>query len=128
KDKSGKRKGPPGTFIANQLEFDQGQQSEFLEIDRIHHLKMREIGHRSRNLKEYLFSRINDIDFTYEKLDSIADLIGNLHANKEKEVFSYFKQIESICNKDQKAKLETIIQQALRHGPGPPRHLGPPPH
>ncbi len=130
-NKPEKRKGPPGTFISSQLGFDLGQQSDFLEIDRIHHLKMREIGNRSRNLKEYLFANMDDVDFTDKKLDSITDLIGKLGAEKEREVFSYFKQIESICNKEQKLKLESILQQALRRGPGPgPGHgpPGPPPH
>ncbi|MGX1929738.1 hypothetical protein [Flagellimonas sp. 2504JD4-2] len=135
KEEPDQRKGPPSGFISSQLGFDPGQQSEFIEIDRIHHLKMREIGHRTRNLKEYLFSKINDADFTDKKLDSISDLIGSLNAAKEKEVFNYFKQIESICNKDQKVQLETIIQRALRHRPGPPGphgppgpgHMGPPP-
>ncbi|WP_136466429.1 hypothetical protein [Flagellimonas onchidii] len=125
-NKPDKRKGPPRMFISGQLGFDKGQQSEFLEIDRIHHLKMREISNRSRDLKEYLFSRIGDTNFTEQKLDSITNLIGRLSADKENEVFSYFKRIESICNKDQKIKLGIIVQQALKRGPKP--HGPPPPH
>ncbi|WP_299486311.1 hypothetical protein [uncultured Allomuricauda sp.] len=126
-----KRKGPPSTFISSQLGFDPGQQSEFMEIDRIHHFKMREISDRFRNLKEQLFTGMDDADFTEEKADSISNLIGELSAAKEKEIFSYFRQIENICNKDQKLKLESIVKRALRGGPGPgPGHgpPGPPPH
>lgn len=125
-NKPEKRKGPPGTFISNQLGFDPGQQAEFLEIDRIHHFKMREISNRFRDLKEHLFTRMGDADFTEEKVDSISNLIGELSAAKEKEIFSYFRQIEDICNKDQKLKLENIVHQALRRGPGPGPGQGPP--
>ena len=124
-NKPDKRMRPPRNFITNQLDFDPGQESEFLEIDRIHHLKMRRIDDQSRDLKEILFSSMGDAAFTDAKLDSITNLIGTLSQAREKEVFSYFRQIESICNEEQKITLQGIVRNALRHGPrppGPPRH------
>ena len=121
---------PPRKFIAEQLNLDDNQLLKFRVIDKEHHQKMREMEMESRELKGLLFSNLDNPDFTDEELDSIANLIGNLAYNREKEVFYYFNELESICNAKQKMKLQQIVSGALRPGLGAghgPNQGGPPP-
>jgi len=121
---------PPRKFIAEQLNLDDNQLLKFRVIDKGHHQKMREMEMESRELKGLLFSNLDNPAFTEKKLDSITILISDLAQNKEKEVFSYFKELEKLCNAKQKMKLQQIVSGALRPGlsAGPrPNQGGPPP-
>lgn len=121
---------PPRRFIAEQLNLDDNQLLKFRDIDKEHHQKMRGIEIESRELKGLLFSNLDNPAFTEKKLDSITSLIGDLAYNKEKEVFSYFKELERLCNAKQKTKLQQIVSGALRPGLGAghePNQGGPPP-
>ncbi|MEP5615564.1 MAG: hypothetical protein ABJP76_05610 [Flavobacteriaceae bacterium] len=121
-DKPDRQNRPPRDFITNQLGFDENQKQEFRNIDEEHHKKMRNLHNRSTGLKKYLFNKLRDEDFTNRELDSVTVLVGELSRKKEKEVFSYFKEIEKVCDEEQKNKLEAILSGALRHGPNAMGH------
>ncbi|MEM9648518.1 MAG: hypothetical protein AAF969_08550 [Bacteroidota bacterium] len=123
-DKPGEKRRPPRMFITNELGFTEAQQIEFSEIDREHHRTMRRIDRHSRDLRELLFTKLDDTNFNPQELDSITGLIGQLSEDREKELFSYFQKISNVCNEKQKLKLERILSGAIKHGPRPD---GPPP-
>lgn len=115
-DKPDRQSRPPRVFITQQLGFDENQKKEFKDIDERHHRKMKNIDNRSMGLKKYLFNKLGGSDFTDKELDSVTVLIGELSRKREKEIFNYFKEIEKVCNKEQKSKLEAILSGALNHG------------
>ncbi|SHG85720.1 hypothetical protein [Flagellimonas flava] len=123
-DKPDEKRRPPRKFITAELGFSEAQQIEFAEIDREHHRAMRRLDRHSRDLKELLFSKLDDTSFHQNELDSITGLIGQLSEDREREVFSYFRKVSKICNEKQKLKLERMLFGALKHGPRPE---GPPP-
>ena len=115
--------GPPD-FIAKQLDFDETQMKEFVEIDKSHREKHKNIIHSLEELKGQLFSDISKDSISETKIDSIATLIGNKEKEKEMEVFYFFKKIKSICNDKQKKQFENLMKDALpKRGdrPRPPR-------
>lgn len=121
--KPNERRRPPRELIANQLNFNEIQTQEFQKIEREHHRKMRSIDGGIRASRDYLFSNISNSGFSEQKRDSVIQVIANFQMEKEKELFTNFKQIENLCNEEQKMKLEMIVSKALRRGPGP---KGPP--
>lgn len=122
--KPNKRQRPPRDFISTQLDFNDEQTARFMELDRKHHRKMRGIDNELRELKEILFSHLGDTDLAENALDSLTQRVGELSKAREMEVFSYFGQIEKMCDAKQKQKLQRIVSGALR--PGPPGDRPPP--
>ncbi len=120
---------PPKSFISERLDFNKEQLTEFSKYEREHRQKMRYIEERSRELKEILFSNIGSEESKEMKIDSIGALIGTLEKEREIEVFDHFRQIESICDEDQKQQLKRILNGAFgpRRPDGRPPNDGPPP-
>ncbi|MDT0605449.1 hypothetical protein [Croceitalea rosinachiae] len=116
-NKTERKNRPPKVFITQQLGFNDNQLADFRSIDEEHHRKMRALEDNSRDLKELLFSNLDNTNFTTNELDSITNLIGQLSIDKEQEVFNYFKALENICTDKQKIKLKNIVTGALRRNP-----------
>ncbi|WP_422859162.1 Spy/CpxP family protein refolding chaperone [Flagellimonas sp. S174] len=125
--KPSQRQRPPREFISEQLNFNETQTASFLEFDREHHRRMREINFELNDLKQMLFSELGNSSLGDEQLDSITEEIGTLTKAREIEVFRYFSEVEKICNDKQKQKLKRIVSGALRHGPPGDRPPGGPP-
>ena len=114
---------PPFHFLVEQLDLDKKQLEKFNEFKEIHHQKMQKIDRETKQLKNRFFKSISDKKNTINS-DSIADLIGVNEAEKNIEVFSFFKHIRSVCNDKQKNKLDHLILQSLpedNQGLPPPR-------
>jgi hypothetical protein len=115
----------PSNFIAKQLDLDDTQLSKFNELDDSHRERMRVILDNLKELKGGLFNYISTASFNESKIDSISYLIGNNEKKKELEVFNHFRNIQSICNENQKKHFEKIMKDALkgnkRDRPRPPR-------
>ena len=114
----------PGDFIVKELKFNDSQMKEFQKISDKHHNKMKEIFDNERHLKDELFSKISESSVDETVIDSIVVLIGDNGKLKDKTTFYFFKEIESISNKEQKEKLGKLINEALRGGG---QQGGPPP-
>lgn len=114
---------PPRDFIAKSLDFNEAQLVKFKAFNKAHHNTMRAVDEKLHNAKQYLFKNALNSDFPQQKIDSVTNTIGQLSEERESEVFSYFKQLKSICNNEQKAELENIVSKALRKPlpPPPPR-------
>ena len=121
----------PGAFLVEQLDFDETQQTQFSELGKKHHRRMRGISEGIRGLKDELFKGLSDASLTDVNIDSIASLIGKKEAARDLEIFSHFKQVQDLCNDEQKEKFSKIMEDALRRGGGrpdgnrPPRPDGP---
>lgn len=116
----------PGDFIVKELKFDESQMEEFQKINNKHRAKMSAIFENERQLKDELFSKISESSIDGTVIDSIVTLIGNNGKLRDKTTFYFFKEIESISNKEQKEKLGKLIREALR-GEGKPDGPPPPP-
>ncbi|UII80667.1 hypothetical protein [Flagellimonas sp. CMM7] len=107
--------GPPGNFIVKELSFDINQMEQFKELSQGHMHAIRRIDERIRRLKDELFNGIGDEQFTTQHADSITTLIAQLSKEKELNVFNHFEAVGKICTPEQRAKLNSIISEALHH-------------
>jgi len=128
-----KPKGPnPGNFIAKELQFDDAQMEQFSEINDRHHEEMMRIMRDVRKLKDELFAYISEATYSKEKVDDITRRIGEKMQLRDEKTFYHFKEVQKICNDEQRVRFNKLIKEAL-HPPGRPngpphgRPYGPPP-
>ena len=120
---------PPADFLIKELGFDDKQKQAFRALTHKHRQKMKGISDEIRTLKDKLFSGFSDTSIVDEDVDSIAVLIGDMETLKDLEVFRHFKEVQELCNVEQKERFGKILQDALRGGfreKGPPHRDRPP--
>jgi len=114
----------PGDFLVKELGFDETQQEQFTALGKKHHHRMEGLSEDIRGLKDDMFKGLSDEALMEVNIDSIAILIGEKEAAKDLEIFRHFKQVQNLCNDEQKGKFSKIIEDALRRAggnQGPPR-------
>ena len=125
-------KGPnPGKFIAKELQFDETQMEKFTQMNDAHHEEMMTIMRDVRRLKDELFDYISQSTYSEEKVSEITRRIGDKIRLRDENTFYHFKEVQKICNDEQRSRFNKLIKDALRppkgrkggsHGrpPGPP--------
>ncbi|MEM6687240.1 MAG: hypothetical protein AAF617_15780 [Bacteroidota bacterium] len=124
-----KPKGPnPGKFIAKELQFDEAQMEKFSVINDRHHEAMMTIMRDVRRLKDELFDYISQPTYNEERVEEITRQIGDKIRLRDEKTFYHFKEVQKICNEEQRIRFNKLIKEAL-HPPGRRgRPDGPPPH
>ncbi|WP_168796674.1 periplasmic heavy metal sensor [Cognatitamlana onchidii] len=122
KEEPTKERKPPGAFLKDQLGFDATQEETFDALSRAHRHEMRTILEDIRGLKDALFVGLSEPSTTRAGIDSIATRIGEKEKQRELLTYNHFKDIQNICNAEQKVMFSKIIKDALRpsgreHGP-----------
>lgn len=103
-----------GIFLAKELGFDDIQQEQFRVLWKPHHQRMQSLSEDIKGLKDELFKSLSDESLKNVNIDSIAILIGEKEAAKDLEILDHFKQVQELCNKEQKEKFSKIIEDAMR--------------
>ncbi|MBC8754522.1 Spy/CpxP family protein refolding chaperone [Kordia sp. YSTF-M3] len=107
----------PGQFIAKELNFDEAQMNDFRNMNRAHHEAMREISREIKELKDALFNELSETGVNETEVNDIARRIGEKERQKDLKTFYHFKEVQKICNDEQRLRFNSIIQDALhRHG------------
>lgn len=76
---------------------------------------------KSRKLHEQLFRSFNDSSKDINDINNLIDKIVENQRETEQMTFDYFKEVDALCNPDQKKKLQNAIHHALgRMGMPPP--------
>ncbi len=118
---------PSRNFLAKELQFDEDQIERFRFLDQEHRHFMRRFDDDIKRSKDFLFNSFSKPNFSS---DSIIKKIGILEAEKEQEVFTFFKQVRKLCTEEQAKKFDKVIKNALhkqrrrppgRRGNRPPR-------
>ena len=122
----GKQNPKKDHYLTNELQFSKTQKDQFFALDREHRRKMRSIDDELAKLRRQMFSSYDNEEFS---IDSVVLRIGELEASKNKELYTFFKQVRGLCTDGQVDKFDQIIQKVLRkrgpkHPPGYRR--GPP--
>lgn len=127
-DKQSRKVPPRGqTFLTEELNFSEDQKDQFLALDRVHRDKMMEMDEELDQLRKLMF---NSFDSNNLSIDTLTMKMGDIEADKQNELFSFFTKVRKLCDEDQQKKFDEIIQEVLhRRGPKPPKgdHKGPPP-
>lgn len=124
-----KPKGPnPGKFIAKELQFDEAQMEQFSVLNDRHHEDMMRIMRDVRRLKDELFDYISEPTYNEERVEDITRRIGEKMRLRDERTFYHFKEVQKICNDEQRIRFNTLIKEALRPPKRHGRPDGPPPH
>ena len=109
----GKKGGSPGDFVATELKFDAIQMEKFNVINDRHEVEIKAIANDIKKLKGSLFAKISEENTSKETIDSITGLIGKYVKERDTKTYYHFREIQEICNKEQKERFNTIVKQAL---------------
>lgn len=109
--KPNKKPKPSGVFLTKELQFDDSQIERFQFLEREHRHFMREFDKDIMRSKDMLLSSFSEPDFSP---DSIIKRIGILEAEKEQEVYTFFKNVRALCTEEQAKKFDNVIKDALR--------------
>jgi len=115
-----------GSFLIEQLKFNNEQTQKFKELRREHQQIVRPLMDSIRLLKEDYFDLINIEQIDTSKLIEFSLLITEKHRRVDIATFYHFKKIREICNNEQRQKFNDIIKDGLLAPPtekGPMRHL-----
>ena len=121
-----KQTGNPSEFIAKKLRFNDSQLEKLHTLDEVHREKMMRTEDAIKELKDVLFGNLSNETVKSSTIDSLTTLIGIREKEKDMNVFNHFREIQNICDENQKKRLEKILKDALRP-PGQPGREGEPP-
>jgi periplasmic protein CpxP/Spy len=100
-------------YLSEGLGFDDQQKAKMHKITREHSHKMDSLRNAMKTARHNLFANLKNGD------DSSAEHIGSLQTAAEREAFRYFRALRGVARKDQEAKFDDIIQDAMRMLPPP---------
>lgn len=109
-----------GTFITEELQFNEAQLKQFHIVEDTHHNNMRAIGDEVKRIKDELFEKITEPNISQTTIDSLISLISEKEQLKEKELFKRLRSVYDLCDEDQKERYSEIIKKARRFN-----HQGP---
>lgn len=101
-------------FLVNELKLDDIQKEKYRALTKANRISMREVQGDIRELKNALFNGLSEASFENSAIDSIAGLIGEKEKEKDILTFRHFKEVQKLCNKQQKEKFSKIINHAIR--------------
>ncbi len=102
-----------GRYFINQLNFSDHQIDLFRKMNQIFRQQSKAIAMQLfETRKQMYYYMINHKPDTI-LLNNFADSIGFLHSKLKKETYQFYFQLKSICNKQQKEKLDSIFYHLL---------------
>ena len=121
--------GPPAAarFLLKELGFDKNQEQQYLELQKHFEDSLEPVRHHERAAHDRFFEMMHADTPDSVKVAAVIDTMGHIRAQIEYLTFSHFRQIRSLCNKEQQQKFDKIILETMRKmGPPPPgRRPGP---
>ncbi len=111
-------------FITNELKLDSAQQETYKKLREEHQLQVRPLQDSIGKAKDSFFDLLKQENVSDSLVESFSKKIGNLEQQRDVFTFRHFQKLRAICNKEQKIKFDSIIQQALKQM-APPREPRP---
>lgn len=114
----------PDEFLIKELKFNTSQKEQFHVLKQEHHHRIRRLSDDIKFLKDQLFKNLEkEVDSL--QIDRITMQIAEKVRLRDLETFYHFKEVQELCDDEQKKKFNRIIQDALQKGH---RHQRPPHH
>ncbi|NOR76398.1 MAG: periplasmic heavy metal sensor [Draconibacterium sp.] len=101
-------------FFREQLNLGQDQMDIFRELNRDYNKIAWQVTHQLETLRAEMVRELGKENPGEKRLDSISKQIGELHANLKKETIDYYMQMKTVCNEEQKVKLNEIFMSMLK--------------
>lgn len=104
-----------GRYMRQNLAFDNDQIDEFRNANHRFRPMAFDIVYMIDSLKIEMFAELKKADIDTVKLNDISNKIGGLHGLLKQETFRFYLKIKSICNAEQKLKLETVFTPLFKN-------------
>ena len=115
-------------FLIEKLQFDSMQLIAFKQLQVTHQQQIAAAKDSMRLAKDRYFDLIDKDGVTEADLKAAATNAAEMQIRLDRITFEYFKDVQALCNADQKIKFKQVIREALRimgrPGPPPPNRLG----
>ena len=98
-----------GRWFRDELNFTREQMSRFVEFNPAFRGNVRSINYGLNHLREEMLSEMAAGNCDTARLNTLADSIGNLHANLKRVTYKYYLEIKNICDQQQQEKLEQLF-------------------
>lgn len=100
-------------FFRDQLNLDNNQIESFREINRNFNRTARDIEMNLADLRKEIVDELGKSSPDSEKLDRLAEEIGNNHSELKQVTTRFYLNMKKICTPEQQEKLYTIFQSML---------------
>jgi hypothetical protein len=126
----------PRDYVIRNLKFTDDQVKLYDALIKEHRETMNRLGKEAREYRKQFFGNLKNGQHSSLTTDSLAQLIANNQKQIEMVTYRHFEQVRTICNDEQKAKFDEIINDVMKkmnsgmRGGPPPRPgngQGPPP-
>ena len=109
----------PKNIIIERLNFSEEQIDEYEDLILDHRAKIHDLERSLINLKQELYSHLNQDDFTP---DSLMAQITLIQSNIEQAHFDHFVEIKKLCSEEQQIKFDDLSKELARlfQPPKPP--------
>jgi len=114
---------PLEDLIVREVGLNQEQESVFRGLHARHRQVKDSLEAESYRLKEQIQNELFAASPDTIKMLVLADRVGNLQAEFEKQVFRHFKELKALCRPDQETKLKTVLSEMLAASQYPPPPL-----
>ncbi len=104
---------PRGQILLDELQPDSLQKRLILNLMSDHFDKMDEMKSKERNVKSALFTLLLEDSVNIADVLNYAEHAAIISMEIDTMVFNHFSKLRSLCNPDQKEKLDKVIQRIL---------------
>lgn len=113
-------------FLMEQLQFDSAQLIAFKQLQQVHQQKIRDAKDSMRMAKDRFFDLIDQDSASEAALKLASTNAAEKQIQLDRITFQFFKDVQGLCNAEQKVKFKQVIREALRimGRPGPPPPKG----
>lgn len=102
-------------YLQQELNLSEEQLAEFHKINTKFSSNTREITYQLSTKRHDMMNEIAKLNPNLNKLDQIADDIGELHYDLKRETIHHFLELKDICNDEQQRTLQKMFLQMLSH-------------
>ena len=120
-----------GRWFRDELDLSAEQMNRFREFNPSFRRNVRDINLELNDLRRLMLIEMSSPDSDSARLNSLADSVGNLHADLKKHTYRYYMNFKNICTGEQKEKLDRMFGEMFaadvqtgRYGPGGPYGRG----
>lgn len=122
--KPGGRREEPKFYIIKTLNFDSEQEKVYEKLIQEHQSRMQNSRHKLMQLKNKLYSTLNDINSSPTSKDSLMAEISREQLKIEQINYSHFKDIKNICKPEQITHFNQLTSELSKlFSPPPPKHV-----
>ncbi len=100
-------------IIVHQVGLDPQQEAKFRELHLRHRQVKDSLENESYRLKEQLQNELFAVAPDTTKMATLANRIGGLEAEFERQVYRHFLELKALCRPDQYPKLEMVLNDLL---------------